>query len=118
MAPKIYTVLSTERVAPKVGGGLACIEEEIRENISTLRVDILRPENSSVDGLPGVYGVKSRWFVDDDTLVAEVFTAIREQAAGCTLFEGATQLFSGSVEDWWYAMSSLLTNCVREATES
>jgi hypothetical protein len=111
---KCFVLRVAEAVAPKVSGGLAAIEEEIRENAPNLTVTIISTEPIWIDDVPVPCVRHQRWFLGD-RFIAEVRTEIADQEVDCVVMLGGTQLFKGSIEDWWAKMSDVLSFQMRQA---
>ena len=58
-----YVVRVTVAMAPKVSGGLAAIEEEIREEEPSLTVTSLAFDPAVIDGWPIPCRIDNRWYV-------------------------------------------------------
>ncbi len=109
-----YVVRVTVAMAPKVSGGLAAIEEEIREEEPSLTVTSLAFDPAVIDGWPIPCRIDNRWYVGG-RVVAEIRGEIAEQSTDCIVLMGDKQLFAGSIDDWWYMMFEHLKSRVRQA---
>ena len=103
----------TESVAPKISGGLGAIEEELRLDEPSLSIVALAPEVITVDGWSISCFVNNRWYVRN-RLIAEVRTVLADQSVDCIVSTSDTELFAGSVDEWWNMMFELLSHRIRQ----
>ena len=114
-------IRATEAVVPKVSGGLACIEEEIKESQPNLTVKQLAPEFITIDGTIILCQVNQRWQVGN-AAVAEIHCDVEEEVTAdglpvdCTLTINDKCQFAGSIDEWYAACSKLLEKEIQNSS--